>query len=415
MKTRSQTEDCAEVVGVRIAGTVTNSLGSGLCSGRAVPVVTVTEAPVRGLSHQYKSKKGMCSQRSRLYAEKLSNDHEKNATTTGKKGKRFRGKQRKIDALKRIYPCLSKAIPAAILKAKPHLFSNQTNSPLLPVNQFDIVDETDGCCMKDSEGKHIVFLLLPRKAVLAASGKTGHLDIVALESLSGNKSTARSPTRDGIYENNYSTTGLRANRGGHGIVSCKFGDEQPHEWNRLIKMMKRCQALAAGYLPNGDLHGLTEVMGLSECKSPMPKVGQSPKKKAKPAPAMFAGLANAMNYCSPAHTDEDFFYSVFTANVKGVLPKDSPSYSLESPIVHYFCFPEYGIALALRAGDVLLFSPQNYHCLSQKEAEYGDQSADVYVTSFYLKTAVVCKNDNRIMLNEEEEKLHAALPQKINK
>ncbi len=29
---------------------VTNSLGSGLCSGRAVPVVTVTEAPVRGLS-----------------------------------------------------------------------------------------------------------------------------------------------------------------------------------------------------------------------------------------------------------------------------------------------------------------------------------------------------------------------------
>jgi hypothetical protein len=259
--------------------------------------------------------------------------------------------------------------------------------------------------------------------VLAASGRTAYADIVALEKLSGLNSTERSSKRDGFFENNYSTTGLRANRGGHGIISCKFGDKQPKHWNRLIKMMKRCQFFVAGYLPHGVLNGLTEVIGLSEFKPPMPKVGEgpkkkpkvgeSPKKKKRAAPAMFAGLANAMNYLSPAHTDEDFFYSVFTVNVKGVLTKDAPSYSLDASIIHFMCFPEYGVAVALRAGDVLLFNPQNYHCLAEKEVEYG--GADVYVTSFYLKTAVVCKNDNRIGLNEKEEELYAGILQKNKK
>jgi hypothetical protein len=169
--------------------------------------------------------------------------------------------------------------------------------------------------------------------VLAASGNTAYEDILALEKLSELKSTERSPMRDGFFENNYSTMGVRANRGGHGIISCKFGDDQPHEWNRLIKMMKRCQGLVAGYLPHGVLNGLTEVMGLSECQTPMAKVGQSPRKKKKPAPKMFAGLANAMNYCSQAHTDEDFFHSVITVNKKGELSKDDPRYRLDSSIV----------------------------------------------------------------------------------
>jgi hypothetical protein len=394
------------------------SLDSSLVTGSDVKVNNETQPPpppVRGISHAYKSPKGKCSQRSRIYADLLVNEHEKNATASGIKGQRFRKKESKIADLKTISPSLIKAIPVASLKAKPHLFSNRTNSHHLPVNQFDIVNETDGCCLKDSEGKHIVFLLLPRKAVLAASGSTAYADIVALEKLSVLNSTERSPKRDGVFENSYSTTGVRANRGGHGIISCKFGDKQPEHWNRLIKMMKRCQGLVAGYLPHGVLNGLTEVIGLSEFKAPTPKVGESPKKKKKAAPAMFAGLANAMNYLSPAHTDEDFFYSVFTANVKGVLTKDAPSYSWDAPIIHFMCFPEYGVAVALRPGDVLLFNPQNYHCLSEKEVEYGDRSADVYVTSFYLKTAVICKNDNRIVLNEKEEELHAAILRKNKK
>ena len=274
---------------------------------RTLPVSTEPVPPARGLSHEYKSKNGICSQRSRIYADVLSNGHEKNSVATGKAGQRYRKKMKKIDALKPIYACISKAIPAATLRAKPHLFSNRTNSAhLLPVNHLEIVNETEGCCLKDSEGKHIVFLLLPRKDVLATSGKTAHGDIAALDKLSERKSTKRSPKRDG-FDDNYTNTGLRANRGGHGIVSCKFGDEQPEQWNRLIKMMKRCQGLAAGYLPHGDLTGLTEVMGLSEFKPPTAKVGESPTKKNKRAPTMFAGLANATNYCSPAHTDEDFF------------------------------------------------------------------------------------------------------------
>jgi hypothetical protein len=420
---------------VTIAGAATDtntsisdlSLDSSLGTGRNVIDNNEKQPPVRGISHTYRSPHGKCSQRSRVYEHVLVNECEKDATSAGIRGQRSRNKESKIADLKTISPCLSKAIPAASLHAKAHLFSNRTNSQHLPVNQFDIVDETDGCCLKDIEGKHIIFLLLPRTAVLDASGRTAYADIVALEKLSGLNSTERSAKRDGFFENNYSTTGVRANRGGHGIISCKFGDKQPEHWNRLIKMMKRCQGYVAEYLPYGVLNGLTEVIGLSEFKPPMPKVGESPtkknkkaakvgknpkKKKKKAPPAMFAGLANAMNYLSPAHTDEDFFYSVFTMNVKGVLTKDAPSYSFDSSIIHYMCFPEYGVAVALRAGDVLLFNPQNYHCLSEKEVEFdGGKSADVYVTSFYLKTAVVCKNDNRIALTDKEEELYAAILQ----
>lgn len=95
--------------------------------------------------------------------------------------------------------------------------------------------------------------------------------------------------------------------------------------------------------------------------------------------------------------------------MKDTLPKETPGYSLDASIVHYMCFPEYGVALAIRPGDVLLFNPQHYHCLSEKEVEYAGQSDDVYATSFYLKTSVICKNDNSVLLNEEEEERHASI------
>jgi hypothetical protein len=75
-------------------------------------------------------------------------------------------------------------------------------------------------------------------------------------------------------------------------------------------------------------------------------------------------------------------------------------YILNQPIATYFVFPEIGIAVGLRPGDQLLFNPRFYHCVSTKCALHYQQK--LYVTSFYLKTAIVGGNNNSIPITEEQ-------------
>ena len=69
-------------------------------------------------------------------------------------------------------------------------------------------------------------------------------------------------------------------------------------------------------------------------------------------------------------------------------------------IVQYFCFPEYGLAMAMRVEDILFFNANAYHCLSIKTNMFKD--IDVHVSTFYLKTAHVGMNDNSILLTENQ-------------
>jgi hypothetical protein len=59
-------EGRARIAGVGTAMLVTSTLGSGHVTGRSEPVISNTEPPVCGLSHEYKSIKGLCSQRSKI-------------------------------------------------------------------------------------------------------------------------------------------------------------------------------------------------------------------------------------------------------------------------------------------------------------------------------------------------------------
>jgi hypothetical protein len=78
------------------------------------------------------------------------------------------------------------------------------------------------------------------------------------------------------------------------------------------------------------------------------------------------------------------------------------------------CFPEQGVAVALRPGDVIFFNPQYYHCVSGKCVEYDTEK--VYLTSFYMKTMQLGLNDNSIAfvqneLSVETEKSRSNKPQ----
>ena len=61
----------------------------------------------------------------------------------------------------------------------------------------------------------------------------------------------------------------------------------------------------------------------------------------------------------------------------------------DSEILNYFCFPEYGYAVALRHGDILLFNPLVEHCDSSKRVDH-----DVFCCSLYVKSKLVGGNNN---------------------
>ena len=106
----------------------------------------------------------------------------------------------------------------------------------------------------------------------------------------------------------------------------------------------------------------------------------------------WSALSSGRNVSLPVHVDDD-------ATVSVVVVVDDQPFSLESPLKAYFCFPEHGRAIALRAGDMLLFNALVPHCISTRV----DQTRDMFACALYLKTRVVAGNDNSKSLSKEEQ------------
>jgi hypothetical protein len=114
-----------------------------------------------------------------------------------------------------------------------------------------------------------------------------------------------------------------------------------------------------------------------------------------PLRCIFGSLASGKNHYLNTHTNEDFFYSLITVPSAYGL-QDIGRYWIDVEVCNYFTFPEQGIAIALRPGDILLFNPQYQHCISSQTSIY--ESKDVFCLSLYLKSAIVGKNDNSLPL-----------------
>jgi hypothetical protein len=69
---------------------------------------------------------------------------------------------------------------------------------------------------------------------------------------------------------------------------------------------------------------------------------------------------------------------------------DEIMYQNDDWIVCYFAFPQIGITVALQPGDILMFNPQEPHCISLRY----NKDDNIYCISSYLKTQVMGLNDN---------------------
>jgi hypothetical protein len=98
----------------------------------------------------------------------------------------------------------------------------------------------------------------------------------------------------------------------------------------------------------------------------------------------YNSLGFGINVYLRSHIDQDFTTSIVQAH------PDNHNYQVDDKILCYFAFPRIGMAVALWPRVFLLFNPQELHSISSR---CGSEDKTFCISS-YLKTGVVCLNDN---------------------
>jgi hypothetical protein len=311
-------------------------------------------------------------------------------------------KQRKIYSLQEVMSSPKHSLDKVFLSSRPVFYSGTTSRihpngifngrMLSAIEDLQLVNTVLGAYMKTETGD-TVFILIPRQETIE---KMTHVQktLRALDALdkANNEAENRGKKRIPVAEGGgkYTTVGLKPNRGSTGITESwphKLGEEHK---NGIKKIMTRCYDVARGYLPPRELRGIQIARLLGEWHE-LKGVASRP---------IWGSLACGKNYYLNSHTDEDFFYSLTTIASERDLRQDIDRYRMDAEVSNYFTFPEQGIAVALRPGDMLIFNPLYHHCLSSRTSLY--EAHDVFCLSLYLKTAVVGKNDNSLALTKTE-------------
>ena len=270
------------------------------------------------------------------------------------------------------------------------------------IGELSIVDETNGFYMMD-DSEIPVFLMPPRDQVLQINGATYAGDLSAIKNLNKHSiHTPRSSSREGFSttgEQPFITAGVKANRAGHGYVNSSFCTKNPRDWNRIVKLTKRMEHVLKKFTPPSVVRAMEMVKEERKFPTMCSNVGEHSAKCKETS--FFASVASAKNYCSPAHIDDDFFLCMLTIHT------DRKEVMKNMNVAQYFCFPEVGVAIALRPGDMLIFNPRHPHCVSLREIFY--EKEDSYCTSFYLKTDIVSGNNNEEELTDREHSLFMKL------
>jgi len=243
------------------------------------------------------------------------------------------------------------------------------------VDDLEIIDTTDGCVLCNENEKEI-FILIPRATAILAKEKDIKKHLHLMKILMKEDGISRGVDTKGVAKKEVAI-GLKPNRCGHGYVNSSLKRTHPLVWKTVCKYARQTEHVSKEFIKEGLLVGhnkAKEIIGWSSLESAQ----------------IFSALSVSCNYYSPAHVDGDFFFSAFQV----IVDTDDVSYNEHCPIVQYFCFPTCGFAVAVRNGDMLLFNPSIFHCLSHKEKSF--EGMDVFVNSFYLKSQVVGLHDNSI-------------------
>jgi hypothetical protein len=360
----------------------------------AMPPNDGASLPIRGFQHVPKCKRTNSSRR--IHAGHQATID--NGTPLNRSARRRDKKKRaKIDELEEVFPSTAHSLDITFLESNKVFFSG-TSMRVLPNNHppsdiilsakedLKVIDTIEGARMKSLSGDSVFFLIPRKDAIAKATYVNNTLSSLHALDQANAKTEVRGKKRIAVAEDDgkYTTVGLKANRASTGIRESwpkMFSQDDKEE---ITKLMIGCEEVANGFLPPDELRGFRAAKVLGDWMD----------LSGAPSRCIFGSLASGLNHYLNTHTDEDFFYSVTTVPSAYGLREDIDRYQIDVEVCNYFTFPEQGIAVALRPGDILLFNPQYQHCISSRTSIY--ETEDVFCVSLYLKSAVVGKNDNSL-------------------
>jgi hypothetical protein len=377
-------------------------------------VIDCNTIEVNTFMHYYKAR-SPSSKRSRMGHEHvqtviqlLENDIDALLVHKSKESKhnikrKMRKKMAKISKLKIAVTSMS-SITKDDMERHPVIFNTWIDDPLLymqlsVLKTVTIHEVTKALTVEDSiHGSRLmgiskykpVYILLPRDSWLKSHNPNPELDVASLKEVLKDwaSRSKRGKKHDGIAKE-YAYFGVTIPQANQGVSYRHPVKKSVLE--HLSKMMKRMQFLANSWLPFGLITILEEVKTICQDNVSFDRSENGTKE-------IWSSMATSYNYVSPAHIDKDAFLGCLTVTFVPRVKDDNVDYGRysekEYPVSLYFCFPEHGVAVALRPGDVMFFNPREYHCVSQRTNEYKDEQ--VFVTSFYLKAAQVSLNNNSI-------------------
>lgn len=240
---------------------------------------------------------------------------------------------------------------------------------------LQVYDSTAGLHMQG------VFTLIPREEILEnfSEDLTGQIyDSMAFVEVRNEDSTERGEGRFVVHENDhgtrYVTMGVHPRRAGQGLEqNLKHLDEDAQAHKTVGDWIRRMERQSTEYIGTESLAALGAIR--DNTSYPGFDLGANGQES-----TIWPSIAVGRNVFLSAHHDLDFFLSATT-----VVQKTSTPPEMNAPICNYFCFPTKGVAVALRSGDILLFNPLLYHCISAR----CNKDIDEFCISLYLKTAVV--------------------------
>ena len=155
-------------------------------------------------------------------------------------------------------------------------------------------------------------------------------------------------------------------------------DKIPKEsWDNVVETLSKVEKIMSYSIPTNELWHLNLERELIGYKSMTP--------------------GNENKFLLPLkvfHTDDDVLQSVVRVHV------DNHQYKFRQAVA-YFCFPQIGIAVVLRPGNIIICNPQEPHVVSSRCCVNDKVSC----VPMYLKTSVVGLNDNSIELTLMQQSL----------
>lgn len=232
--------------------------------------------------------------------------------------------------------------------------------PALPVNTVQLSVYTHLSPFVCSRGGSLpgVFTLLPREWTKRVfSGGLSFYDYYfALTAILNRHPNMcpRGKERVPIFEegspSTYFTAGTSPSRNFRGLVPVARNlPRMPKERTVLDKYFAKVEHAAMAFIDSKSISAVAFAKRVSGYQGYQYSDGRES--------SIWSAIAIAENVAMNMHRDNDFFLGAASVITNETLGQDER-------ICQFFCFPEYGRAVGLRNGDVVLFNPRKAHCIS---------------------------------------------------